>query len=70
MHSPGTSDCTFALFAEYFDHLCLGFVAAESEVEFFVTVKADDVGEKTDLRFGPVSVGAVDLPVNVAGIDE
>ena len=53
-----------------FDQLGFGFVAAESEVEFLVAIKADYVGEEANLRFGPVTVRAVDLAVDTTGVDE
>ena len=56
--------------AKDIQQFCFRFVAAEREVEFFVTIKTDDVGEKSDLRFGPVTMGAVDLAVDVTGVDE
>ena len=55
---------------EDFGQLRFGFVATEGEVEFFITVEADNIGEKSDLRFGPIAVSAIDLPVDMAGVDE
>ena len=50
--------------------LCFGFFAPEREVKFLVTVEADDIGEEADLCVGPVTVGSIDLAVDVAGVDE
>ena len=50
--------------------LRFGFVAAEGEVEVFAAIEADEVGEETDLCGRPFAVGAVHLPVDVAGINE
>ena len=58
------------LLAEDLFDLRLGLVAAEREVEVFAAIEADDVGEEADLRGRPVAVGAVDLPVDVPGVDE
>src|SRR5690625_4152685 len=40
------------------------------EFQFLAAIEADDVGEKFQLRVGEIAVGAADLPVNVAGVDE
>ena len=69
MHRPGTS-AYFGLLAEDLLELRLRLVAADGEVERFAAIEADDVGEEADLRGRPVAVGAVDLPVDVAGVDE
>ena len=48
--------------------LCL--VAAEREVEVFTTIETDHVGDKAELALRPVPVGAINLPVDVAGVEE
>jgi hypothetical protein len=58
----------FRLLPEELSDLGLGFIATEGEVEFLVTIQADDIGEKADLGFRPITVGAVDLPVDVASV--
>ena len=53
-----------------FEDLQLCFATAEGEVEFLAAVEADDIRKEADLRFRPFAVGAVDLAINVAGVDE
>ena len=48
--------------------LILRIIATECEVEVFAAIEADDVGEKTDLRLGPIAVGPIYLPVDVTRI--
>ena len=60
----------FAGRGEHFLDFRFGFVAAEGKIEVFAPVEADEVAEKADLRGRPVAVGAVDLPVDVPGVDE
>ena len=38
--------------------------------QFFTAIKAHDVGEVFQLCWGEVAMGAVDLIVDVAGVDE
>ena len=50
--------------------LGLRLVPAEREVGFLLTIEAHDVGQERDLPVSPVTVGAVDLAVDVPGVDE
>ena len=56
--------------AEDFLQLRPRLVAAEGEIGRFAAVESDDVGEEADLRGRPVAVRAVDLPVDVPGVEE
>jgi hypothetical protein len=60
----------FRLLAENLLDPRLCFIAAKSEIQFFIPIQADDVREKADLSLRPVAVGAVDLAVNVPRVDE
>src|SRR5205823_1166046 len=60
----------FRLLAEDLSDLRLSLVAAKCEVEIFAAIETDDVGEEADLRGCPIAVRAVDLPVDVPGINE
>ena len=44
-------------------------IATKGGVQGFAPVQAHQVGDEADLRVRPVAVGAVHLPVDVAGVD-
>jgi hypothetical protein len=44
--------------------------STDGRVERLAAIEADEVGDEADLRRCPVAVGAIHLPVDVAGVDE
>ena len=67
-------DCRFPIrvgaTSKNLQKLSLSFATPKCEIGRFPSIEANDVGQKTDLCFGPVAVGAVDLAVYVARVDE
>lgn len=55
---------------EDFPEFAFGLFPSERKVGCLAPVEADNIREKTYLRFRPLAVGAVDLAVDVAGVDE
>lgn len=71
VHAPlGIAGKSARITSEQLFELRFGFFAAEGEVGGFAAIEADEIGHEADLGIGPVAVGAVDLAVDVAGVDE
>jgi hypothetical protein len=60
----------FRFLAENFFELRAGSVAAESEIQIFTAIEADEVGNKSGLRRRPFPMRPIYLPVDVAGINK
>jgi len=60
----------FRFSAEDLSELRFGLAAAKSKIWLFAAIEPDYVRNEADLRGCPVTMGTVDLSVDVPGIDE
>jgi hypothetical protein len=60
----------FWLFTEYLFDLFLCFIVANRIVELLPAIELDEIGHKAYLAGCPVAVGAIDLAIDMAAVDE